>query len=633
MPDTPASSHNNRSQGAKNVLFCLRLLHTLTSLGVAHLVISPGSRSTPLVMAASVLAGKNKAKTYIHPDERSAAFFALGIGKSTGIPAVLICTSGTAAANYYPAVIEAKKTSTPLIVISADRPQAVRHRMAPQTIDQSFLFGKYPLVYRESESLIDAVYDDSVADFLSADGETAKLSAELFRVSTQQAGPVHLNAGFSKPLEPSPDEFDALQEEISFILKSSVMGAMPGFKRLPKISLDLHKALSQIEHHLEKSAKPVLIIGPLNILSAPERSLEAAIRKTGIPILAESTASILPNNKNAITKEGFEFPHLEAYEQFLRQPEILEQLKPDLIIRLGFPPVSRALNDYIKSNSDVFQIALASTSEVPDPDTTADEIILLPPCSSDEAETALQAEPLSLSINKKNWVDWSGIWKEISKVYSHIRESLMENATKTDAEKKLTDGLAIRSLIKLISADSETGSPQCALFISNSFSVRDLDLFRNNTLPFSHVFHNRGASGIDGVTSTALGCTTGINGELWLMIGDISFLHDTNALLQIATLTNARLRVVLLNNSGGTIFRMLPVYNHQQIYTKYFETPQQVDFGTLCRAYGIEYRKAKTSKELTKHFEEKYDGPVIIEAITDPDSSMTERRLLWNTAP
>ncbi|MCH8558458.1 MAG: 2-succinyl-5-enolpyruvyl-6-hydroxy-3-cyclohexene-1-carboxylic-acid synthase [Balneolia bacterium] len=588
--------------GGRNLLFGCRLLKQLSSLGVEHIVISPGSRSTPLTLAGARLNEHGLLKTHVILDERSAAFFALGIGKSTGKPAVLICTSGTAVANYYPAVIEARMTSTPLIVISADRPAALQQMMAPQTINQTHIFNDYPVLFVQAE---DVVETDSSGE------QTCRLARQIMQDSLRKAGPVHLNAGFSKPLEPNQQSADLI---IKHVLASGLKAG--NVAQSPDTLVQDDDGLRALIEKLQQASRPLVIAGPLNVSSTAERELLSyTLRTSDVPHILEGSSGMQKSAGNGNLILG--------YESFLRNPDKVEQLRPDFILRIGPPAVSKALNEFFKAIHNVPQWCFSSSEHIPDPVKTSERFIQWTPFT-----------PLKFTSDKyqpnsdthQNCSEWLHKWRIES-------DSIVKAINKLDApisnNPALSDGQLIRSVLKVL---QKNDAPEYQLFVSNSFSVRDIDLFNAQPLTFPAVYHNRGGSGIDGITSTAAGTAVGSGKPVWLIVGELSFLHDTNALLQLARYKGPKIRILILNNSGGTIFRMLPVSSHSGQYQTYFETPQQADLQKLCAAYGVNSMRVDNASNLNEMLTDAAladDHVLIIEAVTDTDSSMQERLSLW----
>lgn len=562
------------------------LLTHFQRFGVEHVVISPGSRSTPLVLGASLIEGLKK---HVILDERSAAFFALGIGKSTGKPAILICTSGTAAANYFPAVIEASQSYTPLIVISADRPMNMVDRHAPQTINQKHLFGNYVLTFKDSEAF---------RTFGAKAEETYVLAKELFIEASLNRGPVHLNAPFPKPLEPKPEVYKTISSRIDVPFFDYSIQFEDNYGTLDTV-------FRKVIEKLESSERPVIIAGPATVFDGAEGTfLQVLLQKTNIPILSEGTSGMrLPNADNPSVITG--------YETYLRSKSIRQELKPDFILRVGLPPISIALNRYLLEHKETEQWAVSHARQIPDPDYIVDRFLKLPHFSN------YIPDSFTLKVSEswiQNWINYEA---EACSLPAIISQHYLE----------LTDADVTSALLEVIKDD------EC-LFVSNSLSVRDADLMQLNRAKNVTVFHNRGASGIDGVTSTAAGVATATNQTTWLLTGDLAFLHDTTALMTLQKMTG-RLNIVILNNGGGTIFRMLPVYALEQVYQTYFETPQTVNFGLICEGFGVKHHKIEQKANLAEQLlkQSKSSALTIFECVTNADASLEIRHKLWKYYP
>lgn len=573
-----------------NVQWSLSLLSTLAKHGVTDIVISPGSRSTPLVLAAASLP---EFKKHIILDERSAAFFALGISKISGNPAALICTSGTAGANYYPAVIEAFQSYTPLIVITADRPAAMQNKHAPQTIRQHNLFGNFTVM---SESAEDLRPEDNTVE------SAVEISKRLFTAASELRGPVHLNAPFDKPLEPNPDNLGKI---ISGVREQAE--SMWNHDESCKKHVFPDGIFQKLCEKLSTCKRPLIIAGPSTINDGAESALLNWLKNhTNIPLLAEGVSGL--RCFNSVKKaDGLIF----GYESSLRSTDIVNSLKPDFILRVGLPPVSDSLNRFLKQHSGVLQWCVSHARHKPDPDDTADDFLQIPFFGNiDHADVRLNKQ------EKK----WLLAWKEYEKSFLDSLPGIL-NENKT-----LTDGAVVHTVINNCSKKS-------VLFTSNSLLVRDIDLFYCWPFPFQSVMHNRGASGIDGITSTAAGVAMAADKPVVLLTGDLAFIHDSGGLFNLSSLENKKFTIVIVNNGGGTIFRMLPVHQYADYYTRYFETPQQADIQKLCESAGLDYSRAEHLSGLIsilKKRETETGGVRVIECITNADESFNQRNKLWN---
>lgn len=544
---------------------------SLLQYGVEHVIISPGSRSTPLTLAAAV---NDRLQKHVILDERSAAFTALGIGKSTNLPAVLICTSGTALANYHPAVIEARQSGIPMILATADRPPNLRATGANQAIDQLKIFGDYPVFFHEVD---EPKREDTDRRRLEI------LAQQAFSLSREKRGPVHLNFAFRKPLEPGAGYLKQLKKEND---ESSIPKREVG----QLSSLELSES---IQIKITNSRKPLIIVGPL-AAGDEVKAISDLAKKLNCPVLSES----------AIDSENT----IRGFEGFLRNRATRNQLSPDLILRFGFQPTSKSLEIGLRQWEPAHHYHFASTDSWQD--ATYSGAVRIP-----WRGQAINVEEFEASTSKK----WFSKWKEVENDFKKFYDQSLRD-TKT-----LTDGAIYHNLTPQIT-DTHF------LTVSNSFPARDIALFGRQASDIP-IYINRGASGIDGVTSTALGINLSLEKAGVLFTGDLAFLHDTNALLNHNKIEHP-LVIVIANNSGGSIFRMLPIEHHDQYFKRYFETPQTVNIATLADSHGIPYQQISSLSELENldlhRWTTEHSGLSIIECQTDAGASMQLRKKLWD---
>lgn len=549
-----------------------QFVRSLYEEGARNVVISPGSRSTPLTLAFSSHPGF---KLTVAIDERSAAFIALGQAKASGIPSVLVCTSGTAVANYTPAVYEAVNSGTPLIIASADRPPHLRTMGASQTIDQVKMFGDQTAFFHE------------VGEPSSDEKRIKRLeiaAKQAFKATIQHTGIAHLNFAFDKPFEPEADFLSTIERE--------------NLNHSKRSQTDYYADLGQTEYgekfwsELIAAEHPLIVVGPTIKHEQTDFVIELA-KILKAPILAEPGSNIA-SSKYIIP----------GYSGFLRSEDIRTELKPDLILRIGAFPISKAIHQLFEDNKNVQQIAFTNAKTYNDGDN--------PPHRTIELNSPLHIP--DISGNAAN--SWLSKWKKYAKKFQTFRKENIQPAT------PLTDGYIFQSVSKLL-------PKKCFVMASNSFPVRDLSLFTDHS--GHEIYVNRGAAGIDGITSTAIGLSKELNKTGVLFIGDIAFLHDVNALLS-ASLLEKPLVVVILNNGGGTIFRMLPVYRFKEKHKTLFETPQHVRIASICRGYHVDHTLVSKPDQFLPAFEEYIEQPGlhVIECITDADDSMLERHTLWN---
>ncbi|MAL16639.1 MAG: 2-succinyl-5-enolpyruvyl-6-hydroxy-3-cyclohexene-1-carboxylic-acid synthase [Balneola sp.] len=540
--------------------------------GIKHVVISPGSRSTALTLAFSAHSGFKK---HIAIDERSAAFMAIGIAKASGNPAVLVCTSGTALSNYFPAVIEASQSGVPLIILSADRPPYYRGVNASQTIDQFKIFGNYPVFFHEVGE----------PDTHERSQKRLKLAAsQAVQISIEKAGVSHLNFAFSKPFEPDQDYLKQVEFE------NEKQSRRPS----PKYSIENGKMKlgETFWSDIISAEKPLIVVGPvstsdqLEFITPLARILEA-------PILAEP-GSMVPTSRHTI----------QGFDGFLRNQDNWEELDADLILRFGQQPVSKAVNQYLDKLDDVMQISFMNESHWTDGSLSSQKQIIL--------KGPLNIPDVTGGADK----GWLKKWKKTEKDFKTFREEQLHPSA------PITDGYVFSKIMNSIPKKTFT-------MLSNSFPVRDMSLF--GEFDGKEIYVNRGAAGIDGITSTAIGLSVSSDKAGVLFVGDIAFLHDSNALL-MAKEVNHPLVIIVLNNGGGTIFRMLPVHQIKDKYTTYFETPQRVKVAALCRAHSIDHTLVSRPEQIIATFEKliQKNGVHVMECMTGADESMQERHSLWN---
>lgn len=555
-----------------NALWCSVLVETLVRCGVTQAVVSPGSRSTPLTMA---LARNRGVEAIPVLDERSAAFFALGLAKQKHRPVLLVCTSGTAGANYYPAVIEAHESGVPLIVITADRPPEMRDCSSGQTIDQQKLFGGFVRFYHE------CAVPEAKVPLLCYLRQT--IAHAVNRAAT---GPVHLNAPFRDPLPPIEDKtaaaLEAAHDWEAFFTEFLVKAPEP-FTTVT----------------LPSGGRGLMIVGA----AQPEDPLvwsEAVWRvaeQRGWPVLADALNPLRPH-------AGADAPVVTTYDTILRSPELAARLAPDYVVCVENWPTSKVLRAWIE-RLEVPIMLLTSSGQNRDALHGATRVIA---CGiEDVLPTASGKVAADVSAYATAWLD----------------------AEKT-ARKALDAGLGAAGAFegRIVSELARVLPKATPVFIANSMPVRDAEYFWGASDRRLRVFVNRGANGIDGTLSTALGVAHG-NAPAVLLTGDLALLHDTNGFLS-AQHFRGSLTIVLVNNNGGGIFNHLPVAQFDEEFEKYWATPQQVDIGRLCQAYGVKHYAADGIAALVDLVSElPVRGVRVIEMRTDRAADAAFRKQLF----
>lgn len=570
----------------------------LARLGVQYVVIAPGSRSGPLTVGC---ASNRKLKTIPILDERSAGFFSLGLAKQTHKPVALICSSGTAAANFYPAIIEAKMSKVPLIVLTADRPGELRECHSGQTIDQVKLFGDYPNFYKEL-----AIPEMNFELFYYL---RQTLTHAFERSLYPQAGPVHLNMPFRDPLAPIKDDyflnwikgFD-INTFFDLEAKPYVEGRM--YSDAGGSGLEMYK-------NFINTKKGLIIVGTLQEEERTEEFIKALSEfsnELGWPVLAEGLSPVRNYEKlffNLITR----------YDTILRNNTLAQFLKPEQIIQIGNLPTSKILRAWLKSNKPktwIFEPSCDNNDSLHGNTTfmRVHPIALMRQCQ--EAKNSYSNSDYKSSQNNH---DYHSLWQQFEVQADEMIESHMRNC------ETLFEGKAAWLLSKCLPKGTN-------VFAATSMPVRDVEYFwQRNNLELKMYF-NRGANGIDGLISTALGIAHASKPSV-LLIGDLSLLHDSNGLL-IKKYFEGSLTIILINNNGGRLFEFLPIAQFRDVFEEYFATPQSMNFEKLADCYGLDYYQPKTWEgfcQLISNLPEK--GIRIIEIITDSNFDVAFRKNLF----
>lgn len=495
MPDTASTQ----------ATFCATLVDEWARAGVRHAVVAPGSRSTPMALA---LAADDRIAVHVFHDERCAAFCALGIGLATGVPAVVLCTSGTAATHFHAAVVEAHHAGVPLLAVTADRPPELRDAGAPQTIDQQHLYG----------GAVRWFCDPGVPDEASRPrwrSIAARAVAEAL-----EGGPVHLNLPFREPLVGTRGELPPPLPRPAGATAQATAAAPPA--SLPTLRL--------------QSRRPLVVAGaPVEV---PD----------GVPVLATPRSGIAAGVRHA--------------DALLRVPALRDELRPDLVVRVGPPPASRVVNEW-----------LAATGAV--------EVCDRP--GWDPYGTVSAFGTVDLAALGEPEPGWAARWAEL-------------------------DAAAEKAIAEVLAAHPEPSEPATArdllaslppgahLVVASSMPIRDLEWWATPR-PDVTVHANRGANGIDGTISTAIGVALATGAPTTVLLGDLAFLHDAGALTGLPA-RGVDLSIVVLHNDGGGIFSFLPQATalDRARFEQLFGTPHGVDVAAVARAYGVEVTVVRTDR-------------------------------------
>jgi 2-succinyl-5-enolpyruvyl-6-hydroxy-3-cyclohexene-1-carboxylate synthase len=558
MTSNPADSH----------LVIRAMLDELVRCGLGHACTSPGSRNSPIVLG---IARETRLRAWSHIDERDSGFFALGLARATGRPALVTCTSGTAAANLLPAVIEAHEAGLPMIVLTADRPPELRDVGAGQAIDQIKLYG------------------GAVKWFCELGVPEA--SPELMRWSRSVAcraywtaagprpGPVHLNMPLREPLVidgPVPEEPGAGGRVDGRPWVSQTDGGSPA--ALEPVRLPARPAGRE-------PSRAVFVAGELGLDPALGARLAGIAARARIPLLADPLSG---------ARRG---PAAIAhFDLLLRSPELAQQLRPGVVYRFGELPTSKPLRSWLADLDGVDQVALGQSSRWVDPSASL---------------SARDLEPLSAVLTRLEQDEiaaddtgWLELWSDADRRVAHAISEPLRRAG-------LSEPAVITALAQFL-------PPSTTLFVGASMPIRDVEEFFPCLGDPPRVLSNRGANGIDGTVASAFGAAAGSEGEVVLVLGDLTLLHDIGGLLAASRL-GLKLTIVLINNDGGGIFNFLAVSGEGEPFEHHIATPTGRDFSHAAALYGCAHVRVSDLDSFAGALMEALSGQstTIIEVRTD----------------
>ncbi len=560
----------------------------LVRSGVRHVSLAPGSRSTPLAL---LLRRHPGIRVWTHLDERSAAFFALGMSKSLREPVALLSTSGTAAVNFAPAIVEAYYARVPLVVLTADRPPELRGVGANQTIDQVRLYGSHV------KWSVDMMLPETSPEALRYARATACRAAAI--ASADAAGPVHINFPFREPL--IPGDIPAVERNGANADDPAPFVRVEEAPRLPQPD-----SLAPLASELQQKERGLIVCGPQDDPGFPEAVTRLA-NELDIPILADPLSQVRcgPHHGPRI---------IDAYDAFLRDEEVSASLAPQIVLRFGAAPTSKALLLYLQRHAASRQVLIDSGDVWRDPILTADQRI--------HSDPRLFCEALSgaLESSAQETSSWTSRWREINQ---DARDALAHHLKQ---EHGCSEPGVFAELASLL-PDGAT------LFAGNSMPVRDLDSIVGGSERPIRFLANRGASGIDGVVSSALGASAVSDDPLVLVIGDLSFYHDMNGLLA-AQRHELNATIILVNNDGGGIFSFLPQADDDEHFEELFGTPHGLDFRHAAEMYGLPYRHVVDPAQFCAAVLESIGAPGVqlIEVRTDRRANVRLHQELWSAA-
>ncbi|MDH3519621.1 MAG: 2-succinyl-5-enolpyruvyl-6-hydroxy-3-cyclohexene-1-carboxylic-acid synthase [Myxococcales bacterium] len=546
----------------RNWAFCRALFEELARAGVRHVCVCPGSRSAPLAACAS---GHEALRCWSLLDERSAGFFALGLAKASRAPVALLCTSGTAAANFHPAVIEASYARVPLLVLTADRPAELRDWGAGQSIDQLRLFGPHVRWFAEVAA------PEASGALLRYARALACRAVDAARAAPP--GPVHLNFPLREPLDPRPVAGD-VPEDLGARdpLAARGRGEQPYTTVTRGAPTATQEQVAELAERMASCARGAIACGPLDADAALVERVARLAQRLGWPLLAEPTSQLRCG------------PHVGAApvvahaDLLLRDDAFAAAHAPDFVLQLGLAPTSKAYRLWLERQPPRELVRIDPDAGWNDPSHLTSQLLC--------AEPNALCDALLAQLPARGASPWLESFLDADRRAARAVEQLLQ------ADDALLEARAVRELAACLPDDT-------VLYVSNSMPVRDLDAFLPASARRLRVLCNRGANGIDGMISSALGAAAANPGPVVLLTGDLALLHDCAALLAAQRLA-LPLVIVVLDNDGGGIFSFLPVarFGAAVSFETHFRTPHGIDLEPLCRAMGAAFARASSWEHL-----------------------------------
>ncbi|MDR7537778.1 MAG: 2-succinyl-5-enolpyruvyl-6-hydroxy-3-cyclohexene-1-carboxylic-acid synthase, partial [Armatimonadota bacterium] len=568
------------------------LVDELVRLGVEHLCLCPGSRSTPVALSAARHPGM---RIWTLIDERSAAFFALGMARGLRGPVALLSTSGTAAANFLPAVVEARYSRVPLIVLTADRPHELRESGASQAIDQVRLYGTHVKWFLDLA--LPEASDGALRYVRTVTGQAVAIAADA------PSGPVHLNVPLREPLVPIAEAGGLPPDRRSGPAWEGREAGRPyaaWSSGLRALQPDLIKELAAL---LGARPRGVIVCGPSDdpVLPGAVSRLAAAL---GYPVLADPLSQVRcgPHDRHFV---------IDAYDPVLRSPGVAARLAPQAVVRFGGVPASKPLLQYLEMHDAAHQVVIDAGGGWHDPMRLAARFVHADP------SLLCQALAAALPTTAPGNAAWAETWRRLSGLARGVLQECLEHVAEP------FEGRVFSELATLL--------PEGAvLYVGNSMPVRDLDSFFPGSPRAIRVLGNRGASGIDGLVSSALGVAASGASPVVLVVGDLAFYHDMNGLLA-AKLHRLRATIVLINNDGGGIFSFLPQADYPEHFEALFGTPHGLEFRRAAELYGAAFARADTWEAFRAQVRQALGagGLSIVEVRTRRDRNVILHREMW----
>lgn len=560
----------------ENINYCWGnlIVEELIRQGVDYFCIAPGSRSSPIAVS---IARNKKSKTFVHFDERGLAFHALGYAAATGKAAVLVCTSGTAGANFLPAVIEASKKKLPLIVITADRPPELRQTGAVQTIDQVGIFGKY------------------VAWAVDMPCPDLDIKPEFVLTTVDQAvsknAVVHINCMFREPLAPT-----VVKNDWATYLKSLTkwFNSNAPYTQYLKAKGRLDRAqLEQVADLIDGVKNGIIVVGKIDPKAKP--AVLALAKRLGWPVFADIASGL---------RLGAKDQHVITYfDQILLNAPKTEI---DGVLHLGGRITSKRYYEFIQAQAPEHYVMVINHGLRSDPNHQV----------SLRLESSVQDFCKNIAVKVRR----------PSLLLNHL--ILMNTKIDQAIDQFLSDDTRINEpkVARQVSQLLPKGS---GLYLSNSMPIRDMDMYADHKGKDVTVCGNRGASGIDGLIASSIGFAQGLQAPVTLMIGDIAALHDLNSLAMLRDV-DYPLVIIVINNGGGAIFSFLPIAEQKDIFEKYYGTPHAFTFANAASMFELQYAQSQSTTAFKNVYMKaiKSKTATIIEVITSRPENFKMHQVL-----
>lgn len=584
-----------------NVLAASAVVDELVRAGLREVCISPGSRSAPLTLAFDA---DERVSTTVHVDERCGGFYALGLARASRRPVALVCTSGSAAAHYLPAVIEAFETGIPLVVLTADRPVPLLDSGSPQTTDQYSLFGTHVRRFQDVEC------PRSEARWMRW------LRGRVCRVmefaQTGRPGPVHMNFHFDEPLsgiQEGAERLRALAKEDPL----AAYGRPGGRPFSPWAGAELRPsgpALEELEELVRTKDRGVIVVGPLDANSEESEAIRFLARSLGVPVLVDPLSGL----RSVGVDEDF---LITSYDAFLRDEEVAGGLAPEWVLRLGRVPTSKALVRWMDRHRDAALVVVDEQGRREDPNHSGAFFIRARTAATCGLLGTVLRAGYELSGVRR---EWSAAWRAADSAAAGV---LSRGAADAPAG---FEGRLVPMLAECLPAGT-------TLLAASSMPIRELDTFLRPTSRPLRLLSNRGVNGIDGLVSTTLGVAAATEGPTVGLLGDLAFLHDLSGLAAVAR-TGVCATIIVINNGGGGIFQYLPVAETEAPTDELFVAEHEHSFAAAAELYGLDYFCPRGEDELAAllHTSPNSGTARLVELVVAREASAARHKALWAAA-